>query len=924
MVPVLVVVLLSLVPTAGEPTVNEITMAAYEAPAGAARSDALLAAAALAVEEQPREAVAALVAAVKGLELVNETRRGAIAGVLASLGAETPGDFATSAEWVEQVGPYALQALMRIDPSGCLALTAQLNTPEDAVVAMLACAATELASSGVAPQAPMGGGSVRPVSGEAAATAGDPLADRDRLVELALDLAADLDALEPSAAGLASAIADVLAVDPAQRPELDLPEESVARRERAALLAEDLADLASGMAEDIATRTRLLCDLLAAPPARPVAARTEESSIDEASSSGIMSASEMAQEAKARLGNLRAPEPALVDQVVAALFATDREAARRLIYEVGPTREPACALLCMEAETAGEALEAASGIASVGRRAQVLLERAGLAGRGELRRALVREAVALAELVGSPSEQAGILAQAAALEASGLDPAGLAEKARFAAVSTPDSQMRGRTLAQVASLVAPVAPELAEECFAEALQIATEGLRDAERARALRDVAVGAAAGMPHHALDIAGQLGGDRVRSRIDVLLAVTRSPHQAYQVEAANQLVDLVAQWDTAPLQKIGVLQEVAAALATASHRSPAPQPLATPSASADWVMLAITRPAVRIPDESATSPPPTEDSLPARVAQGRTRQNRFGDRDVPPDSASLPASPRRPLPPAGTVAEAKLRVEWWIARFSLERALSLPTGESRIAAFLQAAQALAPFDEALATEALVGALRDSALYDANFGWAERAHSLAETGGIPYAAAVASVLDPKVRARSLIAAGMTADEDIALIDDAWARAEIRVRAAAKDPGPDQVDEALVAVRALPPGTLRDGLAISLMDGIRGGNLTAVHGAAERLSLLASGPRVAAQIRLAGSQEAARRGNSDLAREWLGMAEELIAQAGATPSLLAERAVALDLLGEDGLALARAIDDPAARAQALVAIRFDRDAHSG
>ncbi len=55
MVPVLVVVLLSLVPTAGEPTVNEITMAAYEAPAGAARSDALLAAAALAVEEQPRE-----------------------------------------------------------------------------------------------------------------------------------------------------------------------------------------------------------------------------------------------------------------------------------------------------------------------------------------------------------------------------------------------------------------------------------------------------------------------------------------------------------------------------------------------------------------------------------------------------------------------------------------------------------------------------------------------------------------------------------------------------------------------------------------------------------------------------------------------------------------------------------------------------
>jgi hypothetical protein len=138
----------------------------------------------------------------------------------------------------------------------------------------------------------------------------------------------------------------------------------------------------------------------------------------------------------------------------------------------------------------------------------------------------------------------------------------------------------------------------------------------------------------------------------------------------------------------------------------------------------------------------------------------------------------------------------VEWWIARFSLERALSLPTGESRIAAFLQAAQALAPFDEALATEALVGALRDSALYDANLGWAERAHSLAEAGGIPYAATVASVLDPKVRARSLIAAGMTADEDIALIDDAWARAEIRVRAAAKDPGPDQVDEALVAVR--------------------------------------------------------------------------------------------------------------------------------
>lgn len=917
MVPVLVMALLSAPPRVGEPTVSEIAAAAYEAPHTEETASVLLRLAALAVETEPGEAVEALARGVGGLKTLTNSQRQMIALVLTRLGAPVPDDLATGGEWIAQVVPSAIGALMRVDAPEAIALAAALGIPEADVVELMADAA--LAMAAAAPPHPGADpGSVRPIGANAPA---DPLADLDRLSELALDLAADLSELDAVASGLASAVADTLMDEPGQGPELALTEAAALRRERAAELAQDLVQLVMQIGDpELTARASLLSDLLAAPPTEPASPRGYGPSPASRAVSGVISPADLASEAKARLTVLRSPAPELVEKVVEAVFAADPEQARHLIYEVGPTREPACAALCMRAETPGQALEAASGIAAVERRARVLLDSAEASNRPEFRRQVVREAIALAELVSSPSEQARILARAAALGDVGTDPVIVAEKACFAAMSTPDFQARARTLAEVAALIAPVAPDLAEECFDDAEELAATGLRDAERARLLRDVAVAGAPGLPHRALAIAQSLGSGRLRSQIDVLLAVTASPYEAYQVEAANRLLSLVASWDTAPRQKMDLLVEVATSLASAPAertRAEATLSVALPSLPAGIAVLLVARPVIVLPDE----PPQGQDAR--KQGTGRGVPPRLVSTTKAPESPGLPESPSRALPRPGSLEEARLRVEWWISRLSLERAHALPSGEGRISAFLGAADRLSGLDAVLALEALAGALQEAALYDCELGWAERAYDLATSRKLDYVQAVGALKSPKARARSLIAARMPAEEAIAQVDDAWARAELRVHVVQTAPTPEAIEQALVALRVLPPGTLRDDLVLRLLVAVRGPSLEAFQSVAERLALLASKPAVAARVRLVGAQEAASADALDVASEWRSMAEELIVQSGRDPMLDAELAIVLDLLGEDGLGVARAIDSPGARARALLAIRCNRDARA-
>jgi hypothetical protein len=924
---VALLVTLLMAPGVDEPSVTEIASVASEMPSGDERAGVYLQLASLTAAEAPVDAGRFLVRAVGEIDALTLDRKHMINRTLTTLGAQAIAPAAPTAVWREGAELGALSAVMRAQPREGLVLAADLDVPRDVVIGLMADTAIALAASEDPSAEPSGPGSIRPLATGDARSSNDPLADRAKLAEIALDLAADLTATDAATAEMASAIADALTVEPSERPDLGLPTDPARRRSHAARLAADLAEALVTAGSPVAGRAELLRDLLQAPPT--LVLQPEEPDTDEAGepeTTPQTAAAELAWDAKERLGKVSAPEPLLVDRVVAALFAADPDRAGQLIYEVGPTREPACKLLCMRARTAGEALEAASGIADVGRRAEALLARAEAAESTEVKQELVGETLLLAELVQSPSEQARLLARIAAMPGSGADPMELAEKARFAAVSTPNFDARARSLAQVASMIAPVAPSIADECMDAALELTQRGLRDAQRASLLKDMAIAAAPGMPHRALEIVDDLGAGRQRSQIDALLAVTTTPHEAYQVEAINRLLVLLDEWDTAPLQKMRVLRDIPGDPWT-PPQTLAPQAMPTPLATAGAILIA--QPYTRPPDLEQDDDPWVRSTDPDDK-DGQDHSPRVTGHAAPPPPATtteapeetaLPDSPAMPKAEPGSREEAQRRIQWWIAKMTLERARALPTGEERIATFLEAAEALAPFDTELAGQAVSGAFAEAALYDAALGWTQIACDTASLAGLNPVALAAEVEDPKARARSLVVAGGSPEEAIPEIEDPWARAAIRVAMADAAPTGEKLDQAAAALRTLPPGDLRDDRVLSLLESAQDAGLPAALATAERLALLASEPAVSAHIRLMGAQMAGTAGNLDLAKEWLAMAEELMGLSGRTSALRAEMAVALDLVGEDGLTVARSIDSPRLRASALLRIRLQRAA---
>jgi hypothetical protein len=287
--------------------------------------------------------------------------------------------------------------------------------------------------------------------------------------------------------------------------------------------------------------------------------------------------------------------------------------------------------------------------------------------------------------------------------------------------------------------------------------------------------------------------------------------------------------------------------------------------------------------------------------------------GSEEPQPAPESAPEKPAEPT----EIGAAYAAVQDAMRRLRVTYADSLPVGEERVVAYLEALHGLAPSAKEARQRALARALATAVKIDPKLGWVETvsgAGSADDRDALMKEAKAAA--DPEAGARCLLALGVASDAQdlIARIRDPWRRVEFRAEICADGLLPPSVG-LFADAGGLPPGDRRDQVALQAIDALlRGGT---VDGLAEASSVreLILGTEASGCAELAIAGELLRGGKVEDGRRLIGQAEKLVPVDARTDEFLSRLALAEHLAGANGVPTARMVVDDGSRAATLLGI---------
>jgi hypothetical protein len=576
-------------------------------------------------------------------------------------------------------------------------------------------------------------------------------------------------------------------------------------------------------------------------------------------------------------------DESLVRLATEAVIATDSAGGASLLTEAGPIRALAARLLVERAPSAAAALAASTSLLDPAQRCAALLARAKSEPDPGARATLAGAARDAAGLVPHPAREALALAGAAVACAASDDPAPVAEQAHQAALLVTSPSARVETLAGVAGLLAPIAPETARAALEEALALTRAIASKADRAEALHGIAVSIAATLAGDATRIASGFGEDRLNWRIDVLVAIASQAPATERAGAIRPLLKALKGWQASPGDKLRELNR-------ATLRPVPPERVA-----ALWA----PKPAKAPPIPPGVIPP----DGPAAPIE-------------PPGEPAEPAGP--PAPPADGLALAEQEARAYAGELLLERAERLTGRAERIAALVAAAEWSSAYDAKLTTKTLGAAMDEIEASTVETGWLEVLLTRASALSPDLALALARrVREPGCSVRALVACG-ACDEALAVArkqKDPWVVARLTVDIVTARPSPEALDAVQQALGALPPGDKRDSLLRRAVPSALGSGLPGAWDAVRDLTALSSMPATLALVRIEAARQLLTEGDAEAARSSVADAERLMDECGRLEDCLAALAPVKQTLGEDGLALARGLANPGLRARALTEV---------